>query len=71
MEPIMGWTSVQDNLPEQKVKVLTFDKSHFAYDVAYFTIRGKTPYWLSKEGQWSILVTHWMPLPPPPTKDDK
>ena len=59
-EPIVGWISVKDRLPERYERILTYDK-----------YSGVKENWLLKSDpcvSWSygFHVTHWMPLPEPP-----
>lgn len=60
------WISVRDRLPEEKVKVLVVLGSN---------IRGKRICIDQRiSGNWrglGRLVTHWMPLPEPPERDDE
>ena len=59
-----GWVSVADALPEKHQDILVIrsgDKKHWHQAVMY--IRGN--------GEWSTdyYVTHWRPLPAPPTTE--
>lgn len=55
------WISVKNKLPPVGQQVLIFDSDGAA--VAMYN--GK--YWAT-DGFICSVVTHWMPLPPPPTK---
>lgn len=61
------WISVKDRLPENDVPVLVYkDKYNDAYanmETAYFDC-GR---WMGVIGEH---VTHWMPLPTPPTEKE-
>jgi len=60
----MQWVSVKERLPKEAVEVLVFD------EVIMLGI-----YWgdIDRHNEWCIgnrfttKVTHWMPLPEPPT----
>ena len=65
----MEWISVQDRDPEKSGHYLASDGD----DVAelYFESRRKVNLWLEIDGKSSEPIddiTHWMPLPKPPTK---
>lgn len=66
IEPKQEWISVKDRLPEEKVKVLVVLGSN---------IRGKRICIDQRiPGKWrglGCLVTHWMPMPEPPERDDE
>ena len=56
------WISIKDRLPEKSCKVLVSTNQSGVGDM-----------WFSKEFGWHLLkndakVTHWMPLPEPPTQ---
>jgi len=52
------WISVEDELPNDGVDVLTVNK--FNFQVVCFRFRG---YWFSRYGNEYNDITHWMPLP--------
>ena len=62
-----NWISVKDRLPEEGENVLTYG-ARPSYDVVYVNrlIDKKSGEWLYGE-----YVTHWMPLPQPPTNEDE
>ena len=61
-----GWISVKDRLPERGTRCLIYaaqGKAHYtsiANFNGYFGLSGRRAYW---------KVTHWMPIPEPPTGD--
>ena len=59
----MKWISVKDRLPKQYELVLVFNRNNF-----YLAIREGIEFYEYKE-EYSISVTHWMPLPEPPKED--
>ncbi|HAM53748.1 MAG TPA: hypothetical protein DCP92_24780 [Nitrospiraceae bacterium] len=72
--PIMNWISVKDRLPPNNHCVITWD-GEFVSQFDYYD---------AKSGQWFVigdcchddslvgrLITHWMPLPEPPSADEK
>ena len=64
---VSEWISVKDRLPEEGENVLTYG-ARPSYDVVYVNrlIDKKSGEWLYGE-----YVTHWMPLPQPPTNEDE
>lgn len=67
----MNWISVEDRLPEDDSKVLAYwvgDKGYnFCFVSQYFNNTRYEPTWtygFSDDGR----ITHWQPLPEPPTK---
>jgi len=68
-----GWIAVEDGMPERGVKVLVWDG--FRGDngsligsclIGVWANRDGEPDWFSDDNQ-SLNVTHWMPLPLPPS----
>lgn len=73
---IPRWIPVEERLPEKMKIVLVFKRrtAHFIWSDAMWNIETD---WCGEDG-WSknphngcFAVTHWMPLPEPPTKEDK
>ena len=65
---MMEWISVNDRLPEEEVKVLTFHKKK-GFHIDYMIFLGKlqnNPLWACVLEEEYNLVSHWMPLPEPP-----
>lgn len=58
------WINVSDRLPDDCEKVLVYGKSGKQNVARYFARRE------AFIGCGNFSVTHWMPLPPPPTKED-
>lgn len=61
-EPVNGWISVKDRLPEPKTKVLAHCTNGRMLTVGYFD--------KDLEFLKSGRVTHWMPLPQKPESED-
>lgn len=77
------WISLSDGLPEWEVETETFKISDTVlvfssggmYHVAYLEIRDKygIARWVKSDGEdfpYIPEVTHWQPLPAPPTKEE-
>lgn len=60
------WISVEEELPEDNVEVLTVNK--FNFPVVCYRFRG---YWFSRHGNEYVGITHWMPLPQAPKEGGK
>ena len=62
---VMQWVSVKNKLPKEMQAVIIYGKS----DNEYY--QNQDIGWLN-DGRWMTdtirKVTHWMPLPPPPSK---
>lgn len=61
------WVSVEDRLPEQKHNVLAYSPKSGVAEADY-----ADGVWM--QYRWSAVmdgVTHWMPLPAPPGKEDQ
>ena len=70
------WISVEDMLPGLVHEVddigpvwampyvLTYDDESLCYDVGFYNPQYKE--WMSSNGSYGLIVTHWMPLPEPP-----
>jgi hypothetical protein len=61
------WVSVEDRLPESGIEVLTWG-SHSHPSISYYsTLDSK---WNdAADPAWLTGITHWMPLPTPPAKE--
>ncbi len=61
----MKWISVKERLPEsgKYLKVITL--TGFGEAIEYW----KSSYWESEYPVKEATVTHWMPLPEPPSND--
>ena len=64
-----NWISVEDELPKADGRYIIANK----YDgVEQMNFDAESKYWwLRGTGKMSDFVTHWMPLPQPPRKEDK
>ena len=66
------WVRVEERLPENGQIVLFHQKDGFIYCAEYFV--GKelmSPEWFIDNDSWNAkVVTHWMPLPAPPEKEN-
>lgn len=66
------WISTKDRLPEDGKNVLIFtDKNGGAY--SFGVVRCNSPigsFWATNGAMLPYNVTHWMPLPTPPTKEE-
>ena len=59
------WISVEDRLPEEDVRVLVWLNTNRSY-TKIDTDRRFEGKWV----RWASDVTHWMPLPTPPTEKE-
>lgn len=65
----MNWISVKERLPEQQKPVLVF-MSYGKMDVCY--LDGEATFRQAVRAEHTNGdVTHWMPLPEPPTADQQ
>lgn len=71
------WISVEDRLPDAKLAVLAYGRRHIrktettelpAPHVAY--TRGEDEGWFTWDYGDYVYVSHWMPLPEPPPKEE-
>lgn len=66
-----GWISVNDGLPEIDTDVLCYSDKWGGYRFVGW-INPITGRWRDNTGEAHIgTVTHWMPMPEPPNKEDK
>jgi hypothetical protein len=64
---MIEWISVEDRMPEEGVHNWVLGYTPYAFYVcAYVKIKGS---WHDREFQL-INITHWMPLPEPPEKEE-
>lgn len=73
VEPAQKWISVKDRLPEDDGPVITayhFKSNAVRYisTLSYFCFDPQ-PHW--QHESTGLVVTHWMPLPEPPKKDNE
>jgi hypothetical protein len=72
LTPTNEWVRVEERLPENGQIVLFHQKDGFIYCAEYFV--GKelmSPEWFIDNDSWNAkVVTHWMPLPAPPEKEN-
>ena len=72
LTPLNEWVRVEERLPENGQIVLFHQKDGFIYCAEYFV--GKelmSPEWFIDNDSWNAkVVTHWMPLPAPPEKEN-
>lgn len=66
------WINVEDRMPEKNQDVLVYRGSHIG-DMMFYTYIGNNE-WEDEYGYWSRTddegITHWMPLPKPPTEKE-
>ena len=67
----MKWISVKDKLPKNDaVEVLVKHKNYSCYFIATYYDIGDRWFFRKEIGHVGTSeITHWMPLPPPPTSD--
>lgn len=65
----MEWISVKDRLPNEGVKVLSY--SSFDEDIKVdYIIYAPNPIWACQLLRDETVVTHWMPLPELPSRNE-
>jgi hypothetical protein len=62
-----NWIGVDDELPELKLRVMAFDAGGFGWVSARLNTNG---WYLEGNLDTHCVITHWMPLPKSPTKQD-
>jgi hypothetical protein len=67
------WISVKDRLPEVYVPVLAVGRFKRKRTLAGVIVyEGKRKWWDTEHSRPVVaIVTHWMPLPAPPSSDGK
>jgi hypothetical protein len=71
-----GWVSVEDRLPEngQKVRIYAYNIGYDLIEIdeiAIYYNDKREPSFFQNNSEWDMpanYVTHWMPLPSPPTE---
>jgi hypothetical protein len=67
------WISVEDRLPEENADVLIYRGGFIGDLMNVYTYKGHNE-WEDEYGYWSRTddegITHWMPLPEPPTEKE-
>lgn len=68
-ERTSGWIPVGERLPEAHVNVLCYTKGGGIVRDRYdgITLSDGTHQFHGDREEWRFDVTHWMPLPPPPS----
>lgn len=72
-EPKLGkWISVEDRLPKKDQEILIY-RGHHSGLINVYTYMGNNE-WEDDYGYWGRTddegITHWMPLPAPPTEKE-
>ena len=72
-QEVKHWISVKDKLPNSEERVLVFEKALGKIDNIHKDVI--TMNWITSSGEWvnmgdNYIVTHWMPLPEPPSTMD-
>lgn len=67
----MEWISVKDNLPEENVYVMTCDEDNYVQPGLILFGTWREYDYDDYYGHEELIteVTHWMPFPDPPKKD--
>ena len=76
VQEVRHWTSVEDRLPNPEERVLVFVKALGKIDNIHKDVI--TTNWITSSGNWidnwkgigNYIITHWMPLPDPPSTTD-
>lgn len=64
------WISVNDRLPDKYVNVLVYTECKDIFTAAAVETGAESIKWEDDYGYLDDDVTHWMPLPEPPKRDD-
>ena len=76
VQEVRHWISVKDRLPNPEERVLVFVKALGKIDNIHKDVI--TTNWITSSGNWidnwkgigNYIITHWMPLPDPPSTTD-
>lgn len=73
MIAVNNWISVKDELPDKDRDVLIYKGNHIGDMMYVYTYLGNNE-WEDEYGYWSRTddegITHWTPLPEPPTEKE-
>lgn len=70
IKPVFQWISVKDRLPKEQECVIVHEKDLGVLLGDYQGIKYSQPVWIARKSELIMLtteVTHWQPLPEPPT----
>lgn len=69
----MEWIKVKDRLPKESQRLLIFNsRGEIEFGRAYICPEYGNIFWEKPNGEDYVwIVTHWMPLPSPPTEQEK
>lgn len=63
----MEWISVKDKLPEKGISVFCYSLTDGYVVDSFRMMIGNEPEFNGTREYWRTDITHWMPLPEPPT----
>lgn len=65
----MEWIKCSERLPEQNSRVIAYTTyGGVVYDMHYLWDAYPDTVWMTHHSRWGGEVTHWMPLPEPPSE---
>jgi hypothetical protein len=68
----MTWISVRNKLPEENMRVLTYrPKAAIPLEIDVIIFLGDKRFVWSRANYFDVEVTHWMPLPEVPEKENE